>query len=244
MKTIYEQVEKNIDNLVENNVDWTASATPEQMKAVREGQLKLKFFDKDVPTEWLSSVKGKKVLCLAGAGGLQAPLLACAGAEVTVLDISDKMLDKDRAIAKAEDLQIRIEKGNMCDLSRFAEGSFDYILNPPSLMYVPDVRPVFQECYRVLKEGGVFIMMAPNPVNYLCDFIEDEKGGYYKAVNRMPYCSADSDPSSDWIEYGHTMESYIGGLIDCGFVINGYVECQMEDITELHFMTRAIKGMR
>lgn len=33
------------------------------------------------------------------------------------------------------------------------------------------------------------------------------------------------------------------GLIDCGFVINGYVECQLEDITELHFMTRAIKSV-
>lgn len=243
MNTIFKQVEKNIDYLVENNADWTASATPEQLQAARDGQLNLKFFDKDVPAEWLEGVKGKKVLCLAGAGGLQAPLLACAEAEVTVLDLSDKMLDKDRKIAQAENLPIRIEKGNMCDLSRFVDGSFDMILNPPSLMYVPDVKPVFRECYRVLKKGGVFIMMAPNPVNYLCDFINDQAGGYYKAVNRMPYCSADADPASDWIEYGHTMESYIGGLIDCGFVINGYVECQLEDITELHFMTRAIKSV-
>lgn len=241
MDKIYEQVEKNIDHLVENNVDWAACATAEQMQKAREGQLKLKFFDKDVPAEWLSDIKGKKVLCLAGAGGLQAPLLACAGAEVTVLDISDKMLDKDREIARTENLQLNIEKGNMCDLSRFADCSFDYILNPPSLMYVPDVKPVFQECYRVLKDKGIFIMMAPNPINYVCDFIDDEKGGYYKAVNRMPYCSADLDTSSDWIEYGHTMESYIGGQIDCGFLINGYVECQFDDITELYFMTKAIK---
>lgn len=241
MEKIYEQVEKNIDYLVENNVDWSVCATSEQMQMAREGQLKLKFFDKDVPAEWLSDIKGKKVLCLAGAGGLQAPLLACAGAEVTVLDISEKMLDKDREIAKIEKLRINIEKGNMCDLSRFADGSFDYILNPPSLMYVPDVRPVFKECYRVLKNKGIFILMAPNPMNYVCDFVDDEKGGYYKAVNRIPYCSADSDPSSDWIEYGHTMESYIGGQTDCGFLINGYVECQLEDITELYFMTKAIK---
>lgn len=43
------------------------------------------------------------MLCLAGAGGLQAPLLACAGAEVTVLDLSERMLDKDRAVAARED---------------------------------------------------------------------------------------------------------------------------------------------
>ena len=238
---VYEKVEKNINELVENNVNWSACATPEEMQKAREGQLSLKFFDKEIPTEWLKDIKGKKVLCLAGAGGLQAPLLACAGAEVTVLDLSEKMLTKDKQIAEQEHLNIRIEKGNMCDLSRFADGSFDYIVNPTSLMYVPDVRPVFKECYRVLKAGGIFIMAAPNPINYMCDFINDENGGYYKAVNRMPYCSSDFDEMGDWVEYGHTMEDYIGGQIECGFVINGYVECQMEDITELHFLTRAVK---
>ena len=241
MMNVYEQVEKNIDELVDNNVDWSACATPEEMRDAREGKLSIKFFDKEVPADWLKDIKGKKILCLAGAGGLQAPLLACAGAEVTVLDISEKMLDKDRTIAEAEHLNIRIEKGNMCDLSRFAEGSFDCILNPTSLMYVPDVKPVFKECYRVLKKGGIFIMMAPSPVNYLCDYIDDGRGGYYKAVNRMPYCSADSDSTSSWIEYGHPMEDYLGGQIESGFVIAGYRECQMEDITELYFLTKAVK---
>lgn len=238
---VYEKVEKNINELVENNVYWSAYATPEEMQKAREGQLSIKFFDKEIPADWLKDIKGKTVLCLAGAGGLQAPLLACTGAKVTVLDLSEKMLEKDRTIAETEQLNIRIEKGNMCDLSRFADSSFDYIVNPSSLMYVPDVKPVFKECYRVLKKGGTFIMMAPSPINYLCDFVDDEDGGYYKAVNRMPYCSSDFDTMSDWVEYGHTMEDYIGGQIECGFVINGYVECQMEDITELHFLTRAVK---
>lgn len=241
MKNIFEQVEKNIDNLVLNNVDWSACASKEQLQDAREGKLKLKFFDKDVPEEWLKDIKGKKVLCLAGAGGLQAPLLSCAGADVTVIDILNQMLDKDREIAKNENLQIELVKGNMCDLSMFRDCCFDYIINPPSLMYIPDLNVVFRECYRVLNKGGVFIMMAPNPINYVCDYIEDANGGYYKAVHRMPFCYTDYD-DSDWIEYGHTMEEYLGGLIECGFLINGYVECQMDDITELQFMARAIKS--
>lgn len=241
MKNIFEQVEKNIDNLVADNVDWTGCASKEQLQDARAGKLQLQFFDRDVPEDWLKDIRGKKVLCLAGAGGLQAPLLACAGAEVTVIDISNKMLDKDREIAKNENLQIKIVKGNICDLSMFSDCYFDYILNPPSLMYIPKLDIVFKECYRVLNNGGTFIMMAPSPVNYLCDYIDDKDGGYYKAVHRMPFCSKDYD-DSDWIEYGHTMEEYLGGLVGCGFLINGYVECQMDDITELHFMTRAIKN--
>lgn len=241
MKDVFEQVEKNIDNLVENNADWTASATKEQLNDARQGNLTLKFFEKKVPKEWLEDIKGKKVLCLAGAGGLQAPLLACAGADVTVIDISNKMLEKDRKIAIRENLKIDIIKGNMCELSMFGDNYFDYIINPPSLMYIPELSVVFKECYRVLNKGGVFIMMAPNPINYVCDYINDDQGGYYKVVHRMPFCSKDYD-NSDWIEYGHTMEDYLGRMIEVGFVINGYVECQMEDITELHFMTRAIKN--
>ena len=120
---------------------------------------------------------------------------------------------------------------------------FDYIINPLSLMYVPELLTVFRECHRVLHDKGVFIMMAPSPVNYLCDFSEDETGGYYKAVHRMPYCSTDHD-NSGWVEYGHSMEEYLGGLTECGFLINGYMECQMADITELYFMARAIKNGR
>ena len=240
MDNVFEQIEKNMDALVAGQADWTACASAEELELARKGRLKLDFFDKEVPEDWLKDIKGKKVLCLAGAGGRQAPLLACAGAKVTVIDISDKMLDKDRKIAEREKLEIEIVKGNMCDLSVFEDNSFDFILNPPSLMYIPDLEPVFAESYRVLAKDGLMIIMAPSPVNYLCDWIESGDGGYYKAVHKMPWCSKDHD-DSDWIEYGHSMEAYLGGLIQSGFVINGYMECQREDITELMFMVRAKK---
>ncbi|WP_081676101.1 class I SAM-dependent methyltransferase [Butyrivibrio sp. AC2005] len=240
MKNVYEQVEENIDNLVVSQADWTSSATNEELDLARAGRPILHFYDKEVPAEWLNDIKGKRVLCLAGAGGLQAPILACAGAKVTVIDISNKMLDKDREIAGREKLDIEIVKGNMCDLSMFEDGSFDLIINPPSLMYIQDLSLVYKECYRVIKDGGQFIIMAPSPVNYLCDFIDDENDGYYKAVHKMPWCSKDYD-DSEWIEYGHSMEEYLGGLIQCGFVLDGYMECQREDITELMFMVRAKK---
>lgn len=240
MDNVFDQVEKNIDNLVINNADWTASATKEALDSARKGNLVVSFYDKKVPDEWLYNIKDKKVLCLAGAGGLQAPLLACAGADVTVLDISEKMLDKDRELAESEKLPIEIVKGNMCYLSQFSNDTFDMVINPPSLMYVPNLDVVFDEVYRVTKTGGEFIIMAPNPINYLCDWIDTEDGGYYKAVHKMPWCSKDYD-DSDWIEYGHTMEEYLGGLLKSGFVINGYKECQREDITELMFMVKARK---
>ncbi len=240
MDSIFDRVERNIDELVERDVNWSASATPQQLQKARSGQLELLFgFDGAVPQEWLGDLHGKRVLCLAGGGGLQAPLLACAGADVTVLDLSERMLDKDREIAAREDLPIRVEHGNMCDLSRFESDTFDLVLNPPSLFYVPDVMPVFREAYRVLKKGGSFIMASSNPIAYVCEY--DQEQSCYKAVNRMPYRSIDHADQGNWVEYGHTMESYIGGQLRCGFVLTGYVEHQMEDITELYFITKGDK---
>ena len=240
MNSIFNQVEHNINRLVEQNVNWSAVASPEQLQKARDGAIELPFAGNEtIPSEWHGDLRGKKVLCLAGAGGLQAPLLACAGAEVTVIDLSERMLDKDREAAAREGLHIRTVHGNMCDLSCFEDESFDLVLNPPSLFYVPDVTPVFCEVHRVLKRGGSFIMISMAPIAYVCEY--DDKAACYKAVNRMPYRSTDHADQGDWVEYGHTMESYIGGQLQCGFVLTGYMEHQMEDITELFFMTKGEK---
>ena len=240
MGNVFDTVEHNIDQLVEKQVNWSACATDRQLHLARSGVVELPFGpERTLPAEWLGDVSGKSILCLAGAGGLQAPMLACAGAEVTVIDLSQRMLDKDREIAAREGIDIRIEHGNMCDLSRFADASFDLVINPPSLCYVPDVNPVFSEVFRVLKKGGRFIMVSMNPIAYVCDW--DEQAKCYKAVNRMPYSAQEHDDQGDWIEYGHTMESYLGGQIAAGFVITGYLENQTDDITELYFATRSEK---
>jgi len=241
MDTVFDQVEKNMERLVASQIDWTQCATPEQLTEAREGRLSLGFYGKEIPSQWFGEVQGRNVLCLAGAGGFQGPLLACAGAKVTVLDLSEGMLAKDREIARRENLSMQLVKGNMCELSRFEAGQFDLILNPPSLMYVPNPRAVFRECAWVLRKGGTLIVAAPCPVNYLCDYVSDENGGYYKAVHRMPYDARQHDDSG-WIEYGHTMETYLGGLMESGFSIHGYLECQMEDITELYFCVRAVRN--
>lgn len=82
-------------------------------------------------------------------------------------------------------------------------------------------------------------MAAPAPVNYLCDF--DAERGEYIVKNRLPYLSAEHEGQGDWIEYGHTMDTYLGGLTREGFAIVGYTEEQMEDITELMFALKAVK---
>jgi 2-polyprenyl-3-methyl-5-hydroxy-6-metoxy-1,4-benzoquinol methylase len=247
IKDIYKQVEKNIDNLVDNGVDFSIPVTHEEIEDykanrnadnLRQGKWGMP------PSEWIpDNIADLKVLMLAGAGGQQAPLFAALGADVTVIDLSDKMLGQDRMVAERENLKINIEKGNMCDLSRFGDKYFDLILNPPSLIYVPDVMPVFKECYRVLKTGGIFITFAANPVNYMCNY--DSEKNIHTICNPLPFISHEHDKGcaeAGWIEYGHTLDSYIGGQIRSGFAIIGFIEGYDADAPcDSWFATRAVK---
>lgn len=235
----YNMVQKNIDALVDKGVQWSIPVTHDEIMQFISGDWSsFKFF---FPRKkWIPEDVGKKkILCLAGAGGQQAPLFAATGAEVTVFDLSGNMLSQDKMVSVRENLPLRIEQGNMNDLSVFEENYFDIVINPPSLMYLPEVMPVFNECYRVLKKGGMFIMSAPNPLNYICEF--DESTGSYIACNKLPYKSYDHDNQGDWIEYGHTLESYIGGQIEAGFMITGFYENNHESSFESDFTTMAIK---
>jgi len=240
LNDIYEQVEKNIDSLVDGGVEFSIPITDEQI----ETYVSTLECDLMPPSEWIpKNISDMKVLLLAGAGGQQAPLFAAIGADVTVIDISEKMLEKDRLVAQRENLRIRIEKGNMCDLSRFEEASFDLIYNPPSLFYVPDVIPVFQECYRVLKYGGTFIASLANPINYMCNY--DSEKNIYTVCNPLPFISHEHDEGcaeAGWVEYGHKWDSYLGGQTRCGFAI---IDCIEEYNTNKpcdgRLITRAIK---
>src|SRR4051794_1442745 len=51
-----------------------------------------------VPTAWFPPLVDCAVLCLASGGGQQGPILAAAGATVTVLDFSAQQLARDAAV--------------------------------------------------------------------------------------------------------------------------------------------------
>lgn len=237
-KETEQSVQQNIDRLAADGVDWSRPVTHEEIVRFQKGDRGFnRFF---LPAaQWLEGINGKELLCLAGAGGQQAPLLAAAGASVTLLDLSEEMLRRDREVALRESLDIRILGGSMNDLTAFPDGSFDLILNPPSLMYVPDVLPVYRECGRVLKKGGILILSAPNPLNYIWEY--DEPSGQYIICNSLPYRSFEHENQGDWIEYGYTLQSYMGGLTDNGFCITGFYEEASEDPLESFLVIRAMK---
>jgi len=118
------------DSLVRKHDRWTVPVSADEIRRAREGDWQIVLTpEKPVPREWFPDFRSGsvRVLCLAGSGGQQAPILAAAGADVTVLDNSPAQLAQDRLVAERDGLNIRLVLGDMADLSKFSDESFDLI---------------------------------------------------------------------------------------------------------------------
>jgi SAM-dependent methyltransferase len=179
------------DNKVKQGKRYTLPAGPETIKQAKAGNWQINLTPCiPVPQEWFPPVKGLKVLCLASGGGVQGPILAAAGADITVFDNSPLMLATDRSVAVRDSLKIRTVEGDMADLSQFSDYSFDLIVHPVSNTFVPDVLPVWKEAYRVLRKGGTLLSGFTNPAVYLFDWELAERTGELHVRYKLPYSDA------------------------------------------------------
>jgi SAM-dependent methyltransferase len=244
------------DREVERGYQWTVPFGPDVIEAAREGRWEVLLTEaKPVPRDWFSDLRGADVLCLASGGGQQGPVLAAAGANVTVLDNSPGQLGQDRLVAQREGLDLETVQGDMADLSRFADDSFDLVFHPLSNLFVPEVRPVWAEAYRVLRCGGVLLAGFLNPAVYIFDLELVDNTGEVRVRYSLPYADATSKSEEearrqiergDPLECSHTLEDQIGGQIDAGFVIAGFYEDRHRDDPiaahmPTYIATRAIK---
>jgi SAM-dependent methyltransferase len=246
------------DREVERGNEWTVPVTPERISAARQGTWEIRLTPgKPVPREWYPPLEGARVLCLASGGGQQGPILAAAGADVTVYDNSPSQLARDREVAKREDLKIETIEGDMADLKAFPEGAFDLIVHPVSNCFAENVRPVWKEAFRVLKSGGALFAAFVNPAGYLFDSFHLGKTGDLRVANVLPYSDfkdlhpkirRDYEEAFLPFEFGHTLTDQIGGQIDAGFFLKSFYEDRYSEEKDRlsHFMdvfiaTRGVK---
>jgi len=210
------------DDRVRRNDWYIDTATPEDFRQP------LKVAD---PLGWLGDVTGKRILCLAAGGGRHGPLLASAGALVTVVDLSPAMLALDRTVAAERGLTLTLVEASMTDLSALAEAGFDAVIQPVSTCYVPAVAPVYREVARVLRPGGVYVSQHKQPISLQATV--GPVGSRNHFVIAEPYDRDGPLPpagegcwhrESGAVEHLHRLEDLLGGLCRAGFVIGDVVE--------------------
>ena len=182
---------------------------------------------------WMGkSVEGKRILCLASGGGLQSVLLAAAGAEVTVVDLSPAMLDQDRRIAAERRLTIRVIEGSMDDLSMLEPAYFDIVAQPVSTCYVPDIIKVYQQVARVTAPGGLYLSQHKQPTSLQSSPVPGPNGYviqelYHRSEPLPATVGHYEHRETDAMEFIHGWHNLLGGLCRCGFMI--------EDLQEPHY---------
>jgi len=216
---------------------WTVPVDSARVARARAGDWAVDLTPrKPVPREWFGDLKGARLLGLASGGGQQGPILAAAGARVTVFDASPAQLERDRSVSERDGLGIATELGDMADLSRFADASFDIIFHPCSNCFVPAIRPVWKEAARVLRPGGRLLAGFCLPVLFLVEEEKDDRGEIVVSY-RIPYSDTEQlapDLLKKKLElkqplsFGHTLADQLGGQLDAGFLLAGYYEDSWE----------------
>jgi len=234
---------------------WTQPVSHEIIEKARQGEFGILLTENiPVPRRWFPPLHGAEVLCLASGGGQQGPILAAAGARVTVFDNSPSQLKQDQLVAEREALSLRTVEGDAADLSMFVDGSFDLIFNPVSTVFMPDVCVVWRECFRVLRHGGVLLTGSMNPIHYIFDLFKLDEG-VLEVAHSIPYSDLTSlakDELDEYlakglpVEFGHSLTDLLGGQCAAGFVITDLYEDVMTDspLGKYHpnyFATRAVK---
>ncbi|HEY2505926.1 MAG TPA: class I SAM-dependent methyltransferase [Streptosporangiaceae bacterium] len=245
------------DRQVETGNEWTVPVGPDVTAAARAGDWSVVLIGYDpVPRDWFpASLVGTDVLCLASGGGQQGPVLAAAGARVTVFDNSPAQLARDETVASRDGLDITTMLGDMRDLSALASASFDLVFNPVSNVFCPELAPVWRECSRVLRPGGTLLTGFMNPDVFIFDEDACYDRGELVVRHRLPYSDFTHLDDAELerlrgtdvpVEYSHSLTEQIGGQLDAGFVIAGFRERPHHvgptaDYMPGYFATRALK---
>jgi SAM-dependent methyltransferase len=243
------------DRQVDKNNPFTIPVAPEVIAAARRGEFAVLLTEtKPVPHGWFPPFQGLDLLGLACGGGQQGPVFAALGANVTIFDNSPAQLEHDRMVARREGLAIKTVEGDMRDLTVFADKTFDLIFHPVSNVFCPEVRPVWQESFRVLRHGGLLLAGSANPIYYMIGTHADEQETL-RIKYSIPYSDLKNMDPKDLevcieaatpLEFGHSLTDLLGGQIDAGFVITGFYEdiCPDSPISQYHptyIATRAVK---
>ncbi len=210
---------ETIDRWVDEGWEWGVPVTHETYLRAKAGDWDVLLTPtKPVPKRWFPPLEGCRVLGLASGGAQQMPLFAARGAECSVLDYSERQIGSELAVAAREGYEIEAVRADMTKPLPWPDASFDLIFHPVSNCYVREVEPIWRECARVLRPGGLLLAGLDNGFNYLFD--EDES----RVVFSLPCDPLANEAQRRYLlendcglQFSHGISEQIGGQLRAGF---------------------------
>ena len=248
---------ETIDSWVSQDWEWGRPVTPEEFARAKKGDWKVVLTPLvEVPKTWFEPflkngrLDGVKLLGLASGGAQQMPIFAALGADCTVLDYSTKQLESESMVAQREGYEINIVKADMTKPLPFDAESFDIIFHPVSNVYIEKVAPLWKECHRILRPGGLLLSGLDNGFNFLFNEYEAP----LKIQNTLPFNPLKNPEQMEslmkddnGIQFSHSFDEQIGEQLRAGFaLVDAYEDFDDEPVTlevgyPSYWATKAVK---
>jgi SAM-dependent methyltransferase len=186
----------------------------------------------------LGDLRGREVLDAGCGEGYNSRLLARAGARMTGVDISERMI----ALAVEEERRAPLGIRYVCTpytrLAMFSPASFDAVVSFMALMDGPGFDRAMVEAFRVLRPGGMLAFSITHPCFITRDsrWIRDEQGAKVAWVvcnywNPLPWVerwrftdAAAEAPEFIVPRFDRTLSEYVNAVIDAGFRLTRIAE--------------------
>jgi SAM-dependent methyltransferase len=134
---------------------------------------------------------GVSLLDVAAGNGNLALLAARAGARVTAVDLTPRMVELGRARTEAEGLEVTWLVADAADLD-LPDAAYDMVASVFGAMFAPDPATVARELARVLRHGGTLAMANYGRAGFL--------GGLSRQIERLGPPSTEPYSPFDWGE--------------------------------------------
>lgn len=124
-----------------------------------------------------------------------------------------------------------------------------------SNVFCPDLAPIWRECCRVLRPGGLLLTGFIDPGLFIFDREALDERAEFVVRHRIAFATTDLLEAERRrlydgpVDYSHTLTEQIGGQLAAGFVLTHLVEAPHHaDATArsmpAYFATRAVKPRR
>jgi len=191
--------------------------------------------------ELIGDISGLRILDAGCGEGTNTRTFAKLGAELTGIDLSEKMIQFAHEQEKDEPLGIDYTAGSYTDLNAFGSDEFDMVLSTMALMDGPDIDGAIREFYRVLRPGGTMAFSILHPIitgsirmEWTKNEDSEETGfvisDYFTREQAYDEWGFSVHPDADTIEpfkvvYFHrTVSQYINAVCGAGFRIDAVEE--------------------
>ena len=150
----------------------------------------------EIEMEFLTEIKGKKVLHLQCHFGQDSISLSKLGAIVTGVDLSDLAIEKAQNLAKEMEVDTKFICSDIYSLPQLHKEQYDYVFaSYGTVGWLPDSNQWAEVISHFLKPGGKFVFAEFHPVVWMFDDAVDKV--VYRYFNAEPIVETDLGTYTD-----------------------------------------------